>query len=378
MSKDYYEILGVLKDADDNEIKKAFRKAAHKYHPDKESGDEEKFKEVNEAYQVLSDKQKRQQYDQFGQTFDGAQGPGGAGFGGFEGFQQGGFNVNFDGFDMGSIFDDLFGGGRGRGRAGGPVRGSDIQKDVSISFEESYNGIQKDIDLYKRVSCDRCSGNGAEPGTAINTCQTCQGAGQVRKQAQTMFGTFTQTVVCPDCHGQGKKPESPCTQCGGDGRVNDNVTVSVKIPEGIADGQTIEITGKGEAGKDGGSAGNLYVRVRVSDHEYLIRENDDIIVEMPISITQAVLGGKIDLDFFGENVEVEVKHGTQPGDEWKEHAKGFASVHTGRRGDLRVKFNVVVPKKLTKKEKKLFKELVDEGGEAAVPKEGGFWSKLFH
>ena len=375
MSKNYYDILGVSKDADDNEIKKAFRKAAHKHHPDKEGGDEAKFKEVNEAYQVLSDKQKRQQYDQFGQTFDGSQGPGGGA--GFGGFQQGGFNANFEGFDMGSIFDDLFGGGRSRGRAGGPVRGSDIQMDATISFEDSYRGIQRDIDLYKRVSCDRCSGNGAEPGTPINTCSTCQGAGQIRKQAQTMFGTFAQTAVCPDCHGQGKRPETKCTKCGGDGRINDNVTISVKIPEGISDGQTIEISGKGEAGKDGGSAGNLYLRVRVSEHEYLQRENDDIVVEMPISVTQAVLGGKIELDFFDEKIEVEVKNGTQPGDEWTAAAKGFMSLHSGRRGDLRVKFKVVVPRKLTKKEKKLFKELVEEGGETAIPKEGGFWSRLF-
>lgn len=378
MAKDYYDILGVSKDASDDEIKKAYRKAAHKHHPDKEGGDEAKFKEVNEAYQVLSDAQKRQQYDQFGQTFDGAgPGPGGAGFGGFGGFgqQAGGFQGGFEGFDVGSIFDEFFG-GSSRRRQGGPVRGDDITIDMSISLEDSYKGTEREVELYKRVVCDRCSGNGAEPGTPIETCGTCNGQGQVAQQFQTPLGTMQQTRVCPTCRGEGKIPKSPCTKCGGDGRTNETVKVSITIPQGIADGQTLEVSGKGEAGKSGGSPGDLFVRMRVNDDKKLRREGHDLVADFPISFTQAALGGTAQFTYFDTSVDIEVKPGTQHGEAYVEHEKGFVDPRTGRRGDLRVVFNVVTPKKLTKKERKLLEQLAKEDGQVSHVKES-FWSKLF-
>lgn len=377
MAKDYYDILGVSKDASDDEIKKAYRKAAHKHHPDKEGGDEAKFKEINEAYQVLSDAQKRQQYDQFGQTFEGAQGAGG-GYGGFDGFgqQAGGFQGGFEGFDVGSIFDEFFGGGR-RGQAGGPVRGDDIQMDMSISLQDSYEGVEKEVELYKRVKCDRCSGNGAEPGTPIETCETCSGTGKIAQQFQTPLGVMQQTRQCPTCNGKGKFPKNPCTKCGGDGRTNETVKVTIAIPQGIADGQTLEVSGKGEAGKDGGPNGDLFVRMRVSGEKKLRREGDDLVSDFPISFTQAALGGSSKFEYFGNEIDIEIKPGTQHDEAFVVHNIGFTNPRTGRKGDLRVVFKVVTPKKLSKNERKLFESLVKEEGQSAQVKEG-FWSKLFN
>lgn len=379
MAKDYYDILGVSKDASDDEIKKAYRKAAHTHHPDKEGGDEAKFKEVNEAYQVLSDAQKRQQYDQFGQTFDGAGQGAGGGYGGFGGFgqQAGGFQGGFEGFDVGSIFDEFFGGGSRRGPKNGPVRGDDIQMDMSISLQDSYEGVEKEVELYKRVKCDRCTGNGAEPGTPIETCGTCNGQGQVAQQFQTPLGVMQQTRQCPTCKGEGKSAKNPCTKCGGDGRTNETVKVTITIPQGIADGQTLEVSGKGEAGRNGGQNGDLFVRMRVSGEKKLRREGDDLVSDFPISFTQAALGGEAQFEYFGNTVTLEIKPGTQHDEAFVVHDAGFRNPRTGRKGDLRVVFKVVTPKKLTKIEKKLFKDLVKEEGQSAQVKEG-FWSKLFN
>ncbi|MBU1119454.1 molecular chaperone DnaJ [Patescibacteria group bacterium] len=372
MPNDHYNTLGVSKDASDDEIKKAYRKLAHKYHPDKKDGDEEKFKEINSAYQVLSDNQKRQQYDQYGQTFDQAGAPGGgAGFGGAQGF-----NANFEGFDFSSIFDDFFGGGRRRSQSGA-VQGSDIKVDLTISFKESYFGVKRDVSLYKRTSCENCHGNGAEPGTPIETCSTCNGAGKVTQQMQTVLGAFAQSKTCPSCKGEGKKPKTPCTTCGGDGRVNADVDVSIAVPKGIADGQTIEIPGKGEAGRSGGSPGNLYATVHVQKHKKLDRDGDDLVALLPISFTQAALGSAVELTYFDETLEVAIEPGTQSGYIHRLSDKGFQNPSTGRVGDLRVHVNVVTPRKLTKKEKELVKALQKEEGETSVVKEKSFWSKLF-
>ena len=235
MSKDYYDILGVSSGASQDEIKKAFRKKAHELHPDKDSGDEEKFKEANEAYQVLSDEKKRAQYDQFGQAFDGSQGPGAGGFqGGFPGGFQGGFGADGVNVDVGDIFESMFG---GRGRRRRDQGGEDIEIRLDITFEESFSGVEKTIELEKRVTCEHCKGNGAEPGTKIDTCDTCQGQGQVRQERQTVLGNIAQGVTCPKCDGEGKTAESPCETCAGKGRKRERTKANIKIPAGIRDEQ---------------------------------------------------------------------------------------------------------------------------------------------
>ncbi|MBU1167375.1 molecular chaperone DnaJ [Patescibacteria group bacterium] len=376
MPSDYYDTLGVAKDATGDEIKKAYRKKAHQHHPDKKDGDEEKFKEINQAYQVLSDKQKRTQYDQYGDTSDGAAGPGGAGGfqGGFQG-QGGGAGFDFQGVDLGDIFGDFFGGGRRK--EAGPVRGSDMKIEISIPFKDSFFGTEREIELYKRVVCDSCKGNGAEPGTKIETCSACQGQGKIRRTMQTMLGAMAQTVTCPDCKGEGKKAENPCAKCGGDGRTNETVTMKVKIPAGIANGQTIELTGKGEAGRSGGSAGNLYVDVSVQQDKRFRRDGNDLITEIPISFVQAALGDKIEIETLDGKQKIKIPAGVQHGTIEKVSDKGFPSLSGGVTGDLALIISIVTPGKLTGKEKELFEALKNEDGEANQVKEKGFFSKLF-
>src|SRR3990172_5203015 len=260
---DYYKILGIGKGASDDEIKKAYRKLAHKYHPDKGGGDEAKFKKINEAYQVLSDKAKRQQYDQFGRTFDGAQGrPGFSGFdfSGFQDFGGQGFDFEFGGgggFE--DIFSDIFG---GRAKSSGRrSRGQDIQVDAEISFEEMVRGAEREINLYNRVACDQCEGSDGEPGTGRKNCPTCKGAGQIKKTTRSFLGSFSQVSVCPECKGEGAVYEKKCRKCGGDGRVKEERRVKIKIPAGIENGQTISLQGQGEAGERGARGGDLYVNI---------------------------------------------------------------------------------------------------------------------
>lgn len=382
---DYYETLGVSREASGEEIKKAYRKSAHKYHPDKAGGDEAKFKEINEAYQALSDPAKRKQYDQFGQTFDQAgAGPGqGQGQGGFSGFQGGfqgggqGFNFDFQDFDLGSIFDDFFGGGRRRQRKTGTVRGEDLKIEISISFADSYFGLEREIELYKKVKCEHCRGNGAEPGTRIETCSSCKGSGQVRRTFQTILGNMSQAQICPDCRGEGKRAKSPCAKCGGDGRLNENVNLKIKIPAGIADSQTLELTGKGEAGKNGGSSGNLYVVIHVAEDKKFRREGDDLVVDLPLSFVAAALGETLSFETLSGAIDVEIVPGTQGGAEKRIINRGFKNLATGRTGDLVLKLHVITPGKLTRREKELLEALKNEGGELAKIKEKGFWSKLF-
>ncbi|HHE45873.1 MAG TPA: hypothetical protein ENL05_00780, partial [Candidatus Moranbacteria bacterium] len=267
MAEDYYEILGVSKDATDDEIKKAYRKLAHKYHPDKPGGDEAKFKKINEAYQALGDKTKRSQYDQFGKGFSGAGGAGNAGGGfDFSGFSsqagsESGWNFSqgggdFGGIDFEDIFSNVFGGGRQKTQRG--KRGQDIQVDLEITFEEMVNGTQKKINLYKSVVCDRCGGTGGEPGSKIKTCPVCHGSGQVKKTMHSFFGSFSQVSVCPECHGVGKIYEKKCSKCGGDGRVKEQQEIVINVPAGIENGQTISIQGAGETGERNAPAGDLY------------------------------------------------------------------------------------------------------------------------
>lgn len=366
MSNDYYNTLGVGKDASDDEIKKAYRKLAHKYHPDKQGGDEAKFKEVNEAYQVLSDKEKRSQYDQYGQTFEQAQAQGG--FGGFEGFRDfssfaEGFDFNFGGGQGGrfSGFEDIFGdifqqagfGGGRRKRA----RGEDIQVDVEIAFAEMARGVEKEIELYKRVRCSVCEGSGVAPGSKKVECAACRGEGQVKTSRRTILGTFQQVSVCPECGGEGKIPEKKCVKCGGDGRVREYEKMKIKIPAGIKDGQTIRLEGLGEAGERSGAAGDLYVNVHIAPDSRFERRDDDIYSEERISFSQAALGDKIEVETIGDPVKLKIPAGTQSGEVFRLKGRGIKHLRGFGYGDQYVKIQVETPKNLTREEKEIFEKL---------------------
>ncbi len=365
MSKDYYKILEMDKDASADEIKRAFRKLAHKYHPDKPGGDEEKFKRVNEAFQVLGNEEKRRQYDQFGSTFDQQGGFGGgmnwddfmrAARGGAGGFQN--MNFNFGGIDLGDIFGDIFGfGGRSRRRV---PRGNDIQVDVTIDFREAVFGVEKEVRLMKYNNCDVCSGSGVEPGSKVKTCSVCGGKGQVRQMQQTILGAMQSVSVCPECAGQGEIPETHCRHCGGDGRVKSESVYNVKIPAGIDDGEAIRLVGKGESIGSQGEPGDLYVRVRVNPAEIMKREGFDIYTEEHISFTQASLGDKIKIDTLDGKKKLVIPAGTQSHRQFKLKNLGVPRLNRSGRGDQYVKVIVDVPKKLSRKAKKIMSELADE------------------
>ncbi len=363
MSKNFYEILGVSKDASDAEIKKAYRKMAHKYHPDKDGGDEAKFKEVNEAYQTLSDSTKRAQYDQFGQTFNGAtggSGTSGGGFGGFDfsNFQQGaggqGFEFNFGGGGAEDIFSEMFGGGRRGGR-----RGRDIQVDIEIDFSEVIKGTIKEISVYKSVECSHCNGTGGEPGAKEETCKTCGGSGHVQKTMQTILGTIAQQVVCDDCGGKGKTFDKKCSKCKGAGQYKEEVRESIDIPAGINDGQSIAIAGKGEVGQGGAPAGDLIVTVHIKPDSRFVRDGYDIRTTSHISFAQAALGDKIDIETVDGMVKMKIPAGTQSGEIYKIRGKGIPKLRGIGRGDHLVEVIVDVPTKLSRKEKKLIEQLKD-------------------
>lgn len=359
MANNYYEILGVPKGASDDEIKKAYRKLAHKYHPDKAGGDEQKFKEINQAYQVLSDKAKRAQYDQFGQTFEGAGGGAGSA-GGFGGFDFGGFD--FGGFSSGGragsgggfedIFSDIFGGqSRNHQQAG-----NDIQIDVEISFEEMVRGTSQEVNLYRNVVCDNCDGSGGEPGTKEENCPTCNGSGKVKKTMRSILGSFTQVSTCSTCRGKGKIFSKKCRKCGGDGRIKREETVKIEIPAGINSGQAISLRGQGEAGEWGAPSGDLYVTVHVRPHEKFTREGDNIISAEHIRFSQAVLGDKIDVETVEGDVRMKVPSGTQSGEVFRIKGKGVSHLGRGGRGDHWVKIIVDVPKNISRDQKKLLEE----------------------
>lgn len=362
MPKDYYNILGIEKSASADEIKKAFRKLAHKYHPDKPAGDEAKFKEVNEAYQVLGDEQKRKQYDQFGATFDQQGGFGGGanwddfmraarGQGGFQG------NANFGGVDLGDIFGEMFGfsarGGRGRGRQ----RGNDVQVDVEIDFRGAVFGTEKEIRLTKKNPCDVCSGSGAEPGAEVKTCDKCNGQGQVRRVQQTILGAMQTVGPCPSCGGAGKKASVNCKHCGGDGIVRNESHYKIKIPAGIDNGEAIRLSGKGEAAGPQGAPGDLYVRVHVKPEKGFSRDGYDLYSEARISYPQAVLGDKIEIDTLEGKKKLVIPSGTQSHQQFRLKGLGVTRLHGSGRGDQYVTVIVDVPKKVGRKAKKLLETL---------------------
>lgn len=364
---DYYDMLGVGKGASDDEIKKAYRKLAHKYHPDKQGGDEKKFKEINEAYQVLSDKTKRAQYDQFGQTFSGAGpgGPGAGGFGGdFSGFDfsdfmrqgdGGGFEFNFGGVDLGDIFSGAFGGGR-RG-ADEKNRGRDIQIDTEITFAEMVSGATRKVELRKNVTCDHCGGTGGEPGVEQKTCPTCHGSGRVQKIARSIFGSFSQVSVCPECGGEGKVFEKKCTHCGGEGRIKERREVEINIPAGINDGQTLTLRGQGEAGAKGAASGDLYVLIHVKAHSKFQRSGNDILSAEEVSFSQAALGAEIEIETVDGKLILKVPAGTQSGETFRIKGKGVPDIQGRGRGNHLVKIIVRIPKKLSREQKRLIEEL---------------------
>ncbi|MBU0598360.1 molecular chaperone DnaJ [Patescibacteria group bacterium] len=368
MAKDYYNILGVSKNATQDEIKKAFRKLAHQCHPDKKGGDEAKFKEVNEAYQALGNPEKRKQYDQFGQTFGQGARPGGFGGMNWEDFArasggggQSQQSANFDFGDLGDMFGDLFGFGRSGGarRTRRSTRGNDIQAEMAIDFREAAFGTEKFIDLYKQNTCSKCSGNGAEPGTKIDICPTCQGSGQVQQVQRTILGSFQSVGICPECHGEGKKATKKCRHCGGDGRIKENEKFKVKIPAGINNGETIRLAYKGEAGARGGQAGDLFITMKVKQDPEFKRDDDNILSEVDVSFSQAALGDKISVNTLDGEIKLKIPSGTQSGKLFKLKEKGVPHLRSRGRGDHLVTVNVITPDNLTKQQKKLFEELAN-------------------
>lgn len=352
--RDYYEVLGVGKDASADEIKKAFRKAAVKHHPDKEGGDEARFKELNEAYEVLKDQQKRQRYDQFGHAgVGGASGGGAAGGSPFEGF--GGQNVHFDFGDggLGDIFGQFFGGGAQQ--TYGPTRGRDVETSVTFSFEEAIFGKEIKLSLNIDDECKHCKGSTVEPGYGMKTCETCKGAGQRVRLMNTMFGQIQQAVTCETCKGRGKVPEKICSVCGGRGTERSEQRITVKIPAGIDDGATIRLRERGEA-IGGGGKGDLYVHVRVRAHKKFTREGDLILSEEHISMVDAALGTEIDVETVDGTVTMKAPAGTQSGTDFKLSGHGVPHLRGSARGAHIVSVVVDIPTKLSKKQKDLLSE----------------------
>ncbi len=371
--RDYYEVLGVEKTASDAELKKAYRKLAMKYHPDQNPGDkaaEERFKEVNEAYEVLSDPEKKARYDQYG--FAGVDPNFNPGFtGGGEGFGFG---------DLGDIFGDFFSGfgfgGGGSARRNAPQKGQNIMAQLEITFEEAAFGTEKEITVPVVEDCAKCHGTGCADGAAPETCSTCHGTGTVRTTRQTAFGTFTQQTACPKCGGAGTIIQKPCTTCKGKGKVRRNKKLSVQIPAGIDDGQSVRIRGEGNVGSHGGPRGDLLVTVAVQKHKLFRRDGANVLCEMPISFTQAALGADIEVPTLDGKVRYHVPEGTQTGTTFRLKGRGMYYVGYKTRGDQYVTVVVETPTNLTKEQKELLRKLESTAGDDAQPKRRGFFEKL--
>lgn len=373
--RDYYEVLGLKKGATDDEIKKAFRKMALKYHPDRNPDDkdaEEKFKEINEAYGVLSDPDQKSKYDRFGHAgVDPNAGFGGGGFGGAGGF--GGFDDIFD------MFGGMFGGGGGGfsgRRRNGPQKGRDIQKSLNISFEEAAFGTKKKVRMTKFVKCDTCGGSGAEPGTEKTTCPDCGGTGQISTTQKTPFGAFQSTTTCKRCGGTGQIIEHPCKDCNGTGKVKKTVTISVDIPAGVDDDSVISLKGQGEPGANGGPNGDLYVVIGVKPHDIFQRRGQDLWLEIPISFNQAALGDELTVPTLDGKVSYKIPPGTQPDTVFRLKGKGIKAIRGNRMGDLYVKVNLEVPTKLNPKQKEAIKAMGDAVGVDCYKKKKGFLDKV--
>ncbi len=363
VKRDYYEVLGVARGCSAEELKRAYRKLALDLHPDRNPDNPaagERFKEVSEAYAVLSDPEKRRSYDMFGHTGAGA---GAAGF-------------DFGDFGFTDIFEAFFGGGaagtRSRRRTS---RGADLRYDLTIAFDEAYAGVEREIDVPRLAGCDRCGGSGAEPGTEVETCSTCGGSGQVRRAAQSLFGQVVNVTACPQCRGEGKTIRKPCSECRGQGRVEKRRRLLVRIPPGVDTGSQIRLVGEGEAGLRGGPAGDLYVVLRVKPHPQLQRRDQDIVYELRINVVQAALGDQIEVPTLDGPVEVTVPPGTQYGQTFRLSGRGMPALRGGRRGDQFVVVQIVVPKDLTPEQKSLLRKV---GGLTGRPEKvsKGFFEKL--
>ncbi|MFY9462898.1 MAG: molecular chaperone DnaJ [Candidatus Sungiibacteriota bacterium] len=370
MAKDYYKVLDIARNASKDEVKKAYRRLAHKFHPDK-GGDEKHFKEISEAYQILSDERKRAQYDQFGEVRD--QAGGGAHHGGFE--WPGGFRADFgDGsagdargfsdFDFSDVFEDFLGGsggGAGRRKNTAAERGRNLRIGIEIPFEESIMGAKKGIELARMARCAICNGTGGESGTKIKTCQICQGKGNIQKTQKTFLGAFTQVSVCPECRGEGNRPEQMCHECRGKGINEKQEHLEVFIPRGMRDGEVLKITGKGDATSSGRTAGDLYIEIHVLLHPLFRRQGDDIIMRMPLKISQAVLGDTVDVQTLDGGIRLKIPEGTQPGDILSVRGRGAWHPSGYGRGDLLVEIKVEIPKRVSKHAKETIQLLTSEG-----------------
>lgn len=367
--RDYYEVLGVSRDASEAEIKKAYRKLSKQYHPDinKEEGAEEKFKEISEAYEILSDPQKRAAYDQYGHAgTDPNYGAGGGGFGGFEGFGGGGFG----GFE--DIFESFFGGGGRSSNPNAPRQGADLQYRLDLSFEEAIFGTEKNIKYQREDNCQTCGGSGAKPGTHPETCPKCGGSGTINIQRQTPLGNVMSRQTCPDCNGKGKIVKDPCADCHGTGRQKSAHSVKVNVPAGVEDGQQMRLSGQGEAGINGGPYGDLYVVFRVAESKEFERDGAEIYYTLPISFVQATLGDEVAVPTVHGKVKLKIPAGTQSGTSFRLKGKGAPRLRGNGNGDQRVTVKIVTPKNLNEEQKEALRAFAKASGETVQEDEGFF------
>ena len=383
--RDYYEVLGVSKTATDDELKKAYRKLAKKYHPDANPNNkaeaEAKFKEVNEAYETLSDPQKRKMYDQFGpegpQGFNGAGGPFGGG-NGYYSYTSSGFDGFGDFGDLGDIFSSFFGGGFG-GRTSsrkknGPRKGADLNLHLDITFEQAFLGVEKEISITRNEECNVCHGTGAKPGTSVTKCTMCNGTGQVRQVQNTILGQMQTTRTCSNCHGTGEVIKEPCENCKGKGKVRKQPKIKVKIPAGIDDGQTVVLRGEGEQGEKGGPKGDLYITVRLKKHSIFSRKGNNVYCEVPITITQATLGANLEIPMVnGDKETYKIPEGTQTGTKFTIRGKGFKAVSSNSVGDFIFTVKVQTPKRLSKEQRELLVQLAKTMNEQPPIKKRGIF-----
>lgn len=369
---DYYELLGVEKNASAEEIKKAYRKLAKKYHPDinkSDSSSEAKFKEINDAYEVLSNPEKRSKYDTYGHAA----------------FEQGGFDQGFGGFGgFSDIFESFFGGdssgfgfgSRGQRSRNGPARGADLKFRVEITFEQAAFGVEKEINITRAHSCDACEGTGMKSGTGYETCKHCGGTGEVRYKQATPLGSFVSVKTCEICKGEGKIIKEPCEKCSGKGRIRKNVKLSVNIPAGIDNGQTISLRGEGDLGHKGGPSGDLFIEVYVKPHEIFVRRGNDIFCDIPITFVQSALGAKIEIPTLEGKMSYEIPEGTQTGTDFRVRGKGIPSLRSGQRGDLYIKVIVEVPKRLNEKQKEILRSFAEISGDEVHEGRKTFFDKM--
>ncbi|MCX8131004.1 MAG: molecular chaperone DnaJ [Clostridia bacterium] len=371
--RDYYEVLGVEKNASDSDIKKAYRKLAKQYHPDVNPDDkvaEAKFKEVNEAYQILSDSQKRAQYDQFGHAGTDPNGFGGYG-GGFGDFDFGGIGDIFETFFGGSGF-----GGRSAKNKNGPQKGADLKYGMEIAFEEAAFGVEREITINRMENCTSCSGSGSKPGTSPTTCKHCNGTGQVQYKQSTPFGQFVNIKACDVCRGEGKVITDPCNTCNGKGKIRKSVKIKINVPAGIDDGQTISLRGEGEPGSKGGPSGDLFITIRVKAHSLFQRQGNDVVCDIPITFVQAALGAELEVPTLDGKVKYSIPEGTQTGSVFRLRSKGIPFLRGNGRGDQYVKVNVEVPKKLNERQKEILKEFAEISGDDHHEQRKSFFNKM--